>query len=68
MASSNGGLVFWWCAIDFVEQYRCEHRTRQEDEFARAGGLILANDFRAGDIRRHQIGSELNAVEAEFQG
>ena len=32
-----------------------------------APALIFVEDFRAGDIRRHQVGGELNPLELEVQ-
>ena len=34
---------------------------------ARAGALVFLNDFGAGDVGRHQVGRELDAVELERQ-
>ena len=38
---------------------------RQKPQFARAGQLIFLDNLRPRDIRRHQIGRELNPVERQ---
>ena len=45
-----------------------EHRARQELEPALACSNIFLNDVRAGNVRGHQIGSELDAAETQLQG
>jgi hypothetical protein len=56
-------------AVDLVGQNHVgKDRSRQEAELARAGRLIFLNYFGACDVRRHQVGRELDAVELEVQG
>jgi hypothetical protein len=53
-------------AIDFVGEHDIgEKRTRQEAKLARAGELVLLDDFGARDVGRHEVGGELDAVEFE---
>ena len=55
-------------AVDLVgEQHLCEHRPTLEHQFASAGRIVL-DDLGAGDVAGHQVGSELDTVEAEFHG
>ena len=64
----QGGLRLGRRAIDFVGQNDVgEQRAGQETKLARAGALVLLDYFRAGDVGRHQVGRELNAVEFERQ-
>ena len=44
-----------------------EDRAGAELHVARAGGAILLQHLRAGDVRRHQIGRELDAAEVEVE-
>jgi hypothetical protein len=39
----------------------------QELEFALAGAAVLLDDLGAGDVRRHEVGSELDAAEGQGQ-
>ena len=39
----------------------------EELELADAGGLVLLEDLGAGDVRGHQVGRELDAVEGQVQ-
>jgi hypothetical protein len=56
-------------AVDLVgENHVAEDRAFQELERPQAGGLVFLNDFGAGDVGRHQVGSELNAAELEREG
>ena len=53
-------------AIDLVgEQHVREHRPAREDELALA--VLLEQHARAGDVGRHQVDGELDAVEAQVQ-
>ena len=40
----------------------------QKLEVALPGGLIFLQHFGPGDVRRHQVGSELHATEAQADG
>ena len=61
-------LRLWGRAIDLVREKDVgEHRTLQESEFALTCRAILMDDFGTGDVRRHEIRRELNAVEVESQ-
>ena len=53
-------------AVDFVrEDDLAENGAALEDELPAAGFSVFLDDFRAGDVRRHQIRRELNAAEAK---
>ena len=53
-------------AIDLVCQHDVrEDRPVQEAEGALAGRAILLQHLCAGDVGRHQVGSELNAIKGE---
>ena len=39
----------------------------QKLELAVAGRTVLLDDFRAGDVGRHQIGRELDAIESQAE-
>ena len=55
-------------AVDLVgEDDVREDRPRGEDHLAAAGGRVLLDDVRAGDVGRHQVGRELDAVELQLQ-
>ena len=49
------------------EQDLGERGTAHEHETAMAGHRIFLQDFRAGDVRRHQVGRELDAREVQFE-
>ena len=50
-------------AVDFVGQQQVgENRPAMEPEGAFAGDGILLQNVRAGDVRRHQVGRELDAA------
>ncbi len=54
--------------VDLVGQDHVgENRTFQEDEFAPARLGIVLKDVGAGDVGRHQVGRELNALERQVQ-
>ena len=51
-------------AVDLVSEDDVgEDRAGQELELTDAGGLILLDDLCAGDVRGHQVGCELDALE-----
>ena len=53
-------------AVDLVRQkHVCEYRPRHEAECAPSGGVVLLQHVGAGDVARHQVGCELDAVEGE---
>ena len=59
-------LGFGRRAVDFVrEQHIRENGTFDEIELAPAGLGVFLNDVGAGDIAGHEVGRELDAVEAE---
>ena len=61
-------LSFRRRAIDFVGENNVgEQRPFEKAELAAAGGAILFNDFRAGNVGGHQVGGELNAAERKIQ-
>ena len=59
----QGGLGLRRRAVDFVGEHQVgEDRTRPEPEFVRAG-----QHRDAGDVRRHQVGRELDALELDVE-
>ena len=55
-------------AVDFVGQHDVrEDRPRREHHLAPAGRRVLVDDVGAGDVRRHQVRRELDAVELQVQ-
>ena len=55
-------------AVDFVGQQDVgENRPRHEGPAPVARGRIFLDDVRAGDVGRHQVGRELNALEGQAQ-
>ncbi len=55
-------------AIDFVGEHDVrEDGPAHEPEAALAGGEILFDDLGAGDVGRHEVGRELNAIEREIE-
>ena len=53
-------------AIDFVGQSHVgEHRARHEGHGPSVAGLL--QNFRAGDVRRHEVGRELDALKPEVK-
>jgi hypothetical protein len=55
-------------AVDLVGQDDVgEQRAGDEPEGPLAGGQVLLDDVGAGDVARHQVGSELHPVEAEVE-
>ncbi len=62
------GLGLGRRAVDFVgEDDVGEDGAADEAKLSAAGGLVFLNDLGAGDVRGHQIGGELDAVEAQAQ-
>ena len=54
--------------VDFVGQHDVgEHRPLDEPDQALAAAGVLFDDVRAGDVARHEVGGELDAVELEVQ-
>jgi len=65
----HGGLGLGRGAIDFVsEDHVGEDRAFDEDVFSFLGDRVFLKDIGAGDVRGHQIGGELNAMEGEIKG
>ena len=65
MISNNAAWVLGGRAVDFVRQQELgEHGTRPETELL---GLHV-EDRRAGDVRGHQVGRELDPAEAAARG
>ena len=63
------GLRLGRSPVDLVGEYDVgKDRPSQELELPNAGGLIFLNNLGAGDVRRHQVGCELDAVIAQIQG
>jgi hypothetical protein len=55
-------------AVDLVgEDDVGEDRAGREHHLAAAGGGVLVDDVGAGDVRRHQVGRELDAVELQVE-
>ena len=57
-----------------VEEFRCvgeddlrKDRAGDESKLPRAGRLVLLDDFRARDVGRHEIGSELDPAETQTE-
>gem|GEM_PF-3124729 len=60
------GLGFRGCAVDFVREDQVgEDGTADEGEAAAFGRF--GEDFGAGDIGRHQVGRELDALEVKVE-
>ena len=60
MISSRAACVFRWRTVDLVgEQQLREDRPRSKSKLA----LLHVEDRRSGDVRRHQVGSELDPSE-----
>ncbi|OPZ13897.1 MAG: hypothetical protein BWZ10_01990 [candidate division BRC1 bacterium ADurb.BinA364] len=58
------GLGLGRSAVDFVRQQQIgENRAFDKLESAAAAGRVLLQDVRAQNIRRHQVGRELHALE-----
>ena len=55
-------------AVDFVGQQDVrKNRARHEGPGAAAGGGVLFDDVGAGDVGRHQVGRELDALEDQAE-
>ncbi len=55
-------------AVDFVgEDDVAEDRSFDECPLAMAGGQILFDDVGSRDVRRHEVGRELDATELQAQ-
>ena len=64
----QGGLRLGRRAVDFVGQHDVgEDRPGQELEGPLPGDRIVLNDFRAGDVGRHEVGRELDALERQVE-
>ena len=64
----QSGLRFRRRAVDFIGQQNVrKNRTGDERPGAMAGAGIFFDDVGAGDVGRHQIGRELNAVKTKAQ-
>ena len=62
------GLRLGRRAVDFVGEHDVrEDRARRKHHLAASGRRVFLNDVRAGDVRRHQVGRELDAVELEVE-
>jgi hypothetical protein len=60
------GLGLGRRAVDFVGQNHVgENRAVNEHHLSALGGLL--QNFRAGDVRRHEVGRELDALEFEVE-
>ena len=61
-------LGLWRRAVHLVGEYDVrEHRPFHEPEGAFPAALLLLDDLRAGDVRRHEIGGELDARKLEVE-
>ncbi len=66
IASSRAAWVFGGRAVDLVgEDQVGEDRPGDEPQLAGAGVAVLVEDLGAGDVRGHQVGRELDAVEVQ---
>ena len=64
----QGGLGLGRRAVDLVGQHHVgEDRSLEEDETAPAGLGVVLEDVGAGDVGRHQVGRELDALERQVQ-
>ena len=62
------GLRLWRGAVDLVgEDDVREHRALHELEDAATGRVVFLEQLGAGDVRRHEVGRELHAVERQVQ-
>jgi len=53
--------------ISFGQHHVRKERPIDEAEVPLAGGAVFVHHFRTGDIRRHQIGRELDPIEIQRQ-
>ena len=64
----KGRLRLGRCAVDLVgKQDIGEDRPRREDHMPPPRFRIVLDDIGAGDVRRHQVGCELDSGELEIQ-
>ena len=64
---SRAACVFGWCAVDFISKQNVrEDRALNESKFASAFVVFIEN-IGPRDVRRHQVGSELNPFERDIQ-
>ena len=64
----QGRLRFGGSTVYFIRQHHIgKKRPVDEAERSPAGGLILLQNVRAGDVRRHQVRGELDSFEAQIQ-
>ncbi len=62
----QGALRFGWRAIDFVGQDELgKDRAGHELQMSPARGGVFLNEFRAENVRGHEVGRELNAFERQ---
>ena len=55
-------------AVDFVRQHDVrEDRSGREHHLPAAGGRVFLDEVRPGDVRRHQVGRELDAGEPQVE-
>jgi hypothetical protein len=60
-------LRLWRRAVDLVRQDNVrEDGTRREHHLAAASGRVFLDDVGAGDVRRHQVGRELDPRELQL--
>src|SRR5215471_8193912 len=64
----QGRLRLGGSPVDFVrENDVCKDRTFDEHARALAGGAVFFDDFGSGNVGRHQVRRELNALEIEMK-
>ncbi len=65
----EGGLGFGRGAVDFIgEEGVGEDGAADEAQRAFTGGFFFLDNFGAGDVGRHEVGGELDAVEGHGEG
>ena len=68
IAWSSAAWVLGGRPVDLVGQHHVgEDRPVHEPERAPAGRQVLLDDLGAGDVARHEVGGELDPVEAELE-
>ena len=61
-------LRLGWRTVDFVCQDDVvENRSGHEDKLPLPGGRIFLNDVGSGNVRRHEVGGELNSGEVQIE-
>ena len=68
IASNSAACVFG--GVRLISSAKIDvgkQRPFEKAEFAAAGRAVLLDDFRAGDVGRHQVGRELHAAERQAQ-